>query len=66
MRRFNDSLDAVEIENCSHVLGQGQWVGPRKIIRDGDDVLLATQGRNDLLQDELIFLKNKLCHHFLR
>lgn len=55
LRGFNDSLDTVEIENGSHVLGQGHRIRPQKIICDGDDVLLAVQGRNNLLQDLFYF-----------
>lgn len=51
-RGFNDSLDPVEIEDCSHVLGQRHRIRPHKVIRDWDDVLLAIQGRNDLLRDQ--------------
>lgn len=47
-----DSLDAVEVENGSHVFWQGHGVRPCKVICDRNYVLLTSQGRDDLLQDE--------------
>lgn len=47
-----DSLDAIEVENGSHVFWQGHGVRPCKVICDRNYVLLTSQGRDDLLQDE--------------
>lgn len=47
---MSNSLDAVEVEYGSHVLGQRHRVGPGEVICDRNDVLLPSQGGDDLLQ----------------
>ena len=53
---ISDSLDAIEVENRSHVLWQSHGVRPHKIICDRNYVLLTSQGRHNLLQNESSFL----------
>lgn len=49
------SLDAIEVEYCAHVLRQRHGVWPHEVICDRNYVLLTSQGRDYLLQD------NNLC-----
>lgn len=48
----SDSLDAIEIENRSHVLRQRRGIGPHEVICDRNNVLLPSQGGDYLLQHE--------------
>lgn len=48
----SDSLDAIEIENRSHVLRQRCGIGPHEVICDRNNVLLPSQGGDNLLQHE--------------
>lgn len=47
-------LDAIKFQDGPHVLGEGFWVRPLKMVCNGYNVLARVQGRHNLLQEHQV------------